>query len=162
LGAHCLILALDRPLTDAYWVNLNDPGYPFMALVEHTNLIPASDYGGRHLVDLGRGTQHDRLVELVETAGRHQHHPQAGALLALHDHGLRVPEDVSIVGFDDIPLLAEIASPPLTSVRQPLEEMMRIATAHLIDRLEGTRTGPPEHVTVAPELIVRSSTVALR
>jgi len=52
-GAHCMILALDRPLTSAYWVNVNDPGYPFMALVEHTNYQPAADYGGRHLVYLG-------------------------------------------------------------------------------------------------------------
>jgi len=52
-GAHCLVLALDRPLTSVYWLNVNDPGYPFMALVEHTNYMPASDYGGRHLVYLG-------------------------------------------------------------------------------------------------------------
>jgi protoporphyrinogen oxidase len=52
-GAHCTILALDRPLTTAYWLNVNDPGYPFMALVEHTNYRPADEYGGRHLVYLG-------------------------------------------------------------------------------------------------------------
>jgi protoporphyrinogen oxidase len=52
-GAHCLVLALDRPLTDVYWLNVNDPGYPFMALVEHTNYMPASEYDGRHLVYLG-------------------------------------------------------------------------------------------------------------
>ncbi|MGI8828875.1 MAG: NAD(P)/FAD-dependent oxidoreductase [Candidatus Limnocylindria bacterium] len=52
-GAHCVVLALDRPLTDVYWLNVNDPGYPFMALVEHTNYVPASDYGGRHIVYLG-------------------------------------------------------------------------------------------------------------
>ncbi len=52
-GAHCLVLALDRPLTRSYWMNVNDPGYPFMALVEHTNYLSASDYGGRHLVYLG-------------------------------------------------------------------------------------------------------------
>jgi protoporphyrinogen oxidase len=52
-GAHCLVLALDRPLTSAYWLNINDPGFPFMALVEHTNYLPASDYGGRHLIYLG-------------------------------------------------------------------------------------------------------------
>jgi protoporphyrinogen oxidase len=53
-GAHCLVLALDRPLTaEAYWLNVNDPGYPFMALVEHTNWLPASAYGDRHLVYLG-------------------------------------------------------------------------------------------------------------
>jgi protoporphyrinogen oxidase len=52
-GAHCLVLALDRPLTSAYWVNVTDPGFPFMALVEHTNYMPPADYGGRHLVYLG-------------------------------------------------------------------------------------------------------------
>jgi protoporphyrinogen oxidase len=52
-GAHCLIVALDRPLTSVYWLNVNDPGYPFMALVEHTNYRRAVEYGGRHLVYLG-------------------------------------------------------------------------------------------------------------
>jgi protoporphyrinogen oxidase len=53
LGAHCLILALDRPLTDAYWINLNDPGFPFLALVEHTNMRSPDEYAGQHLVYLG-------------------------------------------------------------------------------------------------------------
>lgn len=53
LGAHCVILTLDRPLTDVYWLNINDPGYPFLALVEHTNYMPPEDYGGRHLIYLG-------------------------------------------------------------------------------------------------------------
>jgi protoporphyrinogen oxidase len=52
-GAHCVILALDRPLTQTYWLNINDPGYPFMALVEHTNYMPLADYGGQHLIYLG-------------------------------------------------------------------------------------------------------------
>lgn len=52
-GAHCVVLALDRPLTSVYWLNVNDPGFPFMALVEHTNYMPVADYGGRHLVYLG-------------------------------------------------------------------------------------------------------------
>ena len=47
------MLALDRPLTRSYWMNVNDPGYPFMALVEHTNYMAPADYGGRHLVYLG-------------------------------------------------------------------------------------------------------------
>jgi protoporphyrinogen oxidase len=52
-GAHCLILALDRQVTDSYWLNINDPGYPFMVLVEHTNYMPPEDYGGRRLIYLG-------------------------------------------------------------------------------------------------------------
>ncbi|MGH2442136.1 MAG: NAD(P)/FAD-dependent oxidoreductase, partial [Chloroflexota bacterium] len=52
-GAHCLILLLNRQLTDVYWLNVNDPGYPFLALVEHTNYMPSEDYGGNHVVYLG-------------------------------------------------------------------------------------------------------------
>jgi len=53
-GAHCLILALDRPvLKDVYWLSIADAGYPFLAAVEHTNYIPAAEYGGRHLLYLG-------------------------------------------------------------------------------------------------------------
>jgi protoporphyrinogen oxidase len=52
-GAQCLILALDRALTDIYWLSINDLEFPFMALVEHTNYMPTEDYGGRHLIYLG-------------------------------------------------------------------------------------------------------------
>ncbi len=52
-AAHCLVLELDRQLQPAYWVSVTDPGYPFLALVEHTNWLPTEDYGGRHLVYLG-------------------------------------------------------------------------------------------------------------
>lgn len=52
-GAMCLILELDRPLTGAYWINLNDQGFPFQPVVEHTNLMPASDYRGNNVVYFG-------------------------------------------------------------------------------------------------------------
>jgi protoporphyrinogen oxidase len=59
LGAHCLILALDRPLTDVYWIGVNEPEMPFLAVVEHTNMVSPDDYGGRHLVYLGNYRAHD-------------------------------------------------------------------------------------------------------
>ena len=52
-GAQCLILALSSPLTDSYWMNVNQRGFPFIVLVEHTNYMSPDDYGGRHLVYLG-------------------------------------------------------------------------------------------------------------
>jgi protoporphyrinogen oxidase len=52
-GAQCLILALDRQMTDSYWINPCDPGYPFTSLVEHTNYRPPSEYSGRRLLYLG-------------------------------------------------------------------------------------------------------------
>jgi protoporphyrinogen oxidase len=54
LGAHIVMLSLDRPFMEpVYWLNINDPGYPFLVAVEHTNYMPASDYGGRRLMYLG-------------------------------------------------------------------------------------------------------------
>jgi Protoporphyrinogen oxidase len=66
-GAHCLILAIDRQLTDSYWINVCDQGYPFTCMVEHTNLRPAAEYGGRHLIYLGNyRAMDDRLFQMTK------------------------------------------------------------------------------------------------
>ena len=81
-----------------------------------------------------------------------------GAIRALREAGLRVPEDVSVVGFDDIQSAA-YQNPPLTTVRQPLREMGRIAAETLLRRIR--RPASDSHgaeITVAPKLIVRETT----
>lgn len=80
-----------------------------------------------------------------------------GAYSGARDLGLHIPEDVSIVGVDDI-MLTEIAQPPLTTIRQPIQQIAELATKRLIGRLEETVTKPQEHIVLAPRLIVRSST----
>lgn len=52
-GAHCVVLSLKKKFFDTYWLNVNDPGYPFLAVVEHTNFMPPSDYAGQNLVYMG-------------------------------------------------------------------------------------------------------------
>jgi protoporphyrinogen oxidase len=54
LANRCLVLELDRSLSDTYWLNVNDPTFPFVGVIEHTNFEPASSYGGRHIVYLSR------------------------------------------------------------------------------------------------------------
>jgi len=83
-----------------------------------------------------------------------------GAMRAFQEAGLRVPEDISIVGFDDISI-ASFSIPPLTTVRQPLEEMGRIAAQTLLDRI-GDRAPYVEEIAVKPKLIVRRSTAPPR
>ena len=78
-----------------------------------------------------------------------------GAMTALREAGLNVPEDVSIMGFDDIEF-ASIAYPALTTVRQPLQEMGATAAEILIRKLANDKS--VEHIRVRPELICRSST----
>lgn len=72
-------------------------------------------------------------------------------------HGIRVPEDLSVVGFDDVHL-ASLARISLTTVRQPLDEIATEAVELVLARLDGSLEGPPRHVRVSPSLVVRSST----
>ena len=80
-----------------------------------------------------------------------------GAIRALEESGLRVPQDVSVMGFDDI-YAAEFHNPALTTIRQPLYEMGRLAAQTVLDGLKNPGNAIPEVLNVEPELIVRNST----
>lgn len=80
-----------------------------------------------------------------------------GAVRALRDAGLRVPEDVSVIGFDDIQAAAYL-TPRLTTVRQPLRRMGEIAAEQLLARISNGRRNGIEQIFVDPELIMREST----
>src|ERR1700720_2098462 len=79
-----------------------------------------------------------------------------GAIWAFQEAGLRVPDDVSVVGFDDIPSAA-FNSPGLTTVRQPLQRMGQIAAKTVIDQIEGNEEYIAE-IAIEPEFVVRAST----
>jgi LacI family transcriptional regulator len=80
-----------------------------------------------------------------------------GAIRALHEVGLRVPEDVSVIGFDDI-VGAQFHVPSLTTIRQPLAMMGRLAASILLDRIASPENQYAPTITVQPKLIVREST----
>ena len=80
----------------------------------------------------------------------------AGVAFEAQERGLKIPGDVSLVGFDDTPIASQLW-PPLTTVRQPIAEMSSAATRHLIRRIQGQEEGPAE----APfkcEVVLRQST----
>jgi LacI family transcriptional regulator len=82
------------------------------------------------------------------------------AIRSLRRLGLRVPEDVSVVGYSDL-LLASCVDPPLTTVAQPFQEMGRSAVRHLLAYLEGEREAPaaePIPDFLPTHLVVREST----
>lgn len=81
-----------------------------------------------------------------------------GMIRALEDAKIRVPADVSIIGFDDIEAAA-FTIPRLTTVRQPLSEMGRIAAQCVLQRIQGVEECRQE-ITVEPDLVVRESTAA--
>ena len=121
------------------------------------DVIPA----GAHLDD---GYQAARSYFAAHSA---EHRPTAvtcfndliaiGVCRALAEIGLRVPEDVSVIGYDDIPLLAYLPV-PLTTVRVPTVEMGRVAAELLLRHVEEGASAATERVTLDAELVVRRST----
>ncbi len=82
-------------------------------------------------------------------------HMAIAAIDALRDKGLRVPEDMSVVGFDGIPQAGQV-HPPLTTVSQPLAKMGRVATQMLLDQLADPGK-PARRIELPTELIIRGS-----
>jgi len=84
-----------------------------------------------------------------------------GAIRAFREAGLRIPEDVSVVGFDDVQSAA-YQNPALTTVRQPLHQMGMLAAAQVLEQIGSPRLAAVQQIVVSPELIVRESTRTLR
>ncbi|SCL13619.1 transcriptional regulator, LacI family [Micromonospora nigra] len=121
--------------------------------------VVTGDWSPRAGYEIGQRLAARRDVTAVFCANDHQ---ALGLLRALHQYGVRVPEDVSVVGFDDIPE-SEYLTPPLTTVRQDFDEVGRRCVAALLELLDDgvgpTRTG---HPLVDPLLVVRDSSAARR
>ena len=80
-----------------------------------------------------------------------------GAIMAIKDAGLSVPEDIAVMGFDDIDMAA-YAIPPLTTIRQPQFELGQWAMQMLLDLLNGEK---PENQIVPGNLVIRQTTAGL-
>jgi LacI family transcriptional regulator len=108
--------------------------------------------GGRAAAEdlLRRGKRFTALVAFNDISA-------LGAMTALREAGQKVPEDVSVIGFDDIEF-ASLAYPPLTTIRQPMQEMGATAAEVLLRKLVNDES--VQNIRVRPELIVRSSTCA--
>jgi LacI family transcriptional regulator len=79
-----------------------------------------------------------------------------GAMNAFRDAGRRVPEEISVVGFDDVQA-ATIVHPALTTIHQPLTQMGMMAASEILARIENPRL-EPRQILIEPGLIVRQST----
>lgn len=118
----------------------------------------SGDWSARSGYDAGQ-----MLARIPEVTGIFAANDQMalGVLRALHETGRRVPDDVSVMGFDDIPEAAYL-TPPLTTVRQDFDEVGRRALQLLLDQLvsDADATPAPVSVTVPASLVVRASTGA--
>ncbi|WP_420000630.1 LacI family DNA-binding transcriptional regulator [Streptomyces boninensis] len=145
-------LLCSRARLDGYRAALDAAGVPADdALVVPGDFYHASGFAGAEL-----------LLDLAEPpTGIFAASDQMalGAIEALRRRGLRVPEDMSIVGFDDLPEV-RWSAPPLTTVRQPLADMGKLAARSVLDLAREIQPASPR-VELATELVVRASTAAL-
>ncbi|MFC0848193.1 LacI family DNA-binding transcriptional regulator [Streptomyces noboritoensis] len=138
-----------RRRLDGYRAALAEAGLPAAP-----HLISPADFteegGRRAMADLlGRAPEVDAVFAASDVMA-------SGARQVLRERGRRVPEDVSLVGFDDS-AIARHMEPPLTSVRQPIEEMGRAMTELLLAQIAAGEPSRPRLV-LPTELVVRSST----
>jgi DNA-binding LacI/PurR family transcriptional regulator len=112
------------------------------------------DWSARSGFEHGKLLARDPKVTAIFAANDHM---ATGVLRALREAGRRVPQDVSVVGFDDVPE-APYLWPPLSTVRQNFTEVGRLSFQLLLDRIDG-RTSPAHHL-IEPELVIRESTSA--
>lgn len=143
---------------EGYRTTMEETGLPF-----DKNLIwegPVSNYGDTGMVQLGRQGAHTLLSEATRPTAVIALNDMValGIYAGARDLGLKIPEDLSVTGFDDI-TLAEVAEPPLTTIQQPAEEIARHAVDRLVHRLREGSELEPEHVTLSPKLLVRASTM---
>lgn len=117
--------------------------------------LPTLDAGGVLATALLDADEH-----LPTAVFAHNDSIAIGALAAFRERGIRCPEDISVVGYNDVPL-TDHTRPPLTTIRLPGYELGRLAAELLVTRMEGSAS-KSDKVMLAPELVVRESTAAPR
>jgi DNA-binding LacI/PurR family transcriptional regulator len=129
-----------------------------LAVLREAGLAPTFSAEGDWSARSGHAAARQLLDAGVPFSGLFASNDQMalGAMRALHASGLRVPEDVSVVGFDDLPESAYF-EPPLTTVHQDFASLGRESAAYLNDLIDGGPTPQMQHV-LEPELVVRHST----
>jgi DNA-binding LacI/PurR family transcriptional regulator len=164
--------------------HLYDLGHRKIAFVKGPNIIPDTEYRWRSILEVARQldikVQADHCLQLEADSWSPGvgYEPMRdllartrdftaifcfndisaiGVIRAIYDAGLGVPDDISVIGFDDI-MSAAFHKPSLTTVRQPLREMGRQGAQILLEMISSPDMQFPEEIVMQPELIVREST----
>jgi DNA-binding LacI/PurR family transcriptional regulator len=120
------------------------------ALIRYGNFyVPEAIQEGRALLDCDPASRPTAVFALNDLMA-------LGVYLAARDLRLHIPDDLSVIGFDDTPT-AKWANPPLTTIRQPLSQMA-VTAARLVLRLAAGEQPAETRIELATELVVRSST----
>jgi len=147
-GPHYALSAQAR--MDGYQCFVHEAGLEYMEYRPGNRELCSEDegyYDMRHLLD-----EHERPTAVIDSNDR----MAIGAIHAIQEYTLSVPNDISVVGADDIEV-SKYINPPLTTVRQPLEEMARIGVELLLQLIQNANHDRM-HISLKPTLIVRAST----
>lgn len=141
-----------------------DRGFGFRDTAKRFGMeaMPLDDAAESPVVEEGRRLMSRLLVEQAEHPSAvfaHNDLMAVGAIEALEEVGLRCPEDVSIIGYNDAPLTSHI-SPPLSTIRLPSAEIGRFAGQLALDLIDNP-DHPATHIVLQPTLVPRASTMAL-
>ncbi|HTD55932.1 MAG TPA: LacI family DNA-binding transcriptional regulator [Silvibacterium sp.] len=164
--------------------HLYEMGHRRIAFVKGPEIIPDTEYRWRAILQMARKLSIEVVPELCIQLAADSWSPQVGyepmsellrrtrdftaifcfndisaigVIRAIHDAGLRVPHDISVIGFDDI-ISAAYQKPSITTVRQPLREMGSEGARVLLDLIADPGKEAPAEIVIQPELIVREST----
>jgi LacI family repressor for deo operon, udp, cdd, tsx, nupC, and nupG len=164
--------------------HLYELGHRRIAFVKGPEIIPDTEYRWRAILQMARKLSIEVQPELCIQLAADSWSPQVGyepmsellartrdftaifcfndisamgVIRAIHDAGLRVPQEVSVVGFDDI-ISAAYQKPSITTVRQPLRDMGSEGARVLLDLIANPSKEAPAEIVIQPELIVREST----
>jgi len=182
-------LVLDHTLAaELALSHLRELGHTRIAMMKGPEIIPDSEYRWSAILDASKRFGIETGPELLMNLPAYNGSPESGylpvqkllsrtrdftaifcfndiaaigAMRALKDAGIGVPEDVSVIGFDDI-LGASYHTPSITTVRQPLEEMGRAGARILLERIARPADDFEPELTFQPQLIVRESTAPAR
>lgn len=119
----------------------------------------ANNFGDGAAFELGRQGAHELLSRSAPPSSIITINDMyaLGVYAGARDLGMMIPGDISVTGVDDI-LFTEIVEPPLTTVKQPLQDITRLAVERLLGRLQNSCTEPLGHRILSPQLVVRGST----
>ena len=151
----CVVLELDRSLSETYWLNVNDTAFPFVAVVEHTNLEPASGYAGRHIVYLSRyapeadpfyAMDDDAAIAFALSHLRRMFPDLADTnVLAAHLWRARYAQPVSVRGYRHL----------LPSTETPLANLLLASMAQIYPQDRGTNYAVQQGRAAARQLVAQ-------
>jgi LacI family transcriptional regulator len=146
----------------ADWKSVSDRTEGYMQALASASIAQNPDlivHGTSWLHRSGYGAMKELLARGAPLTAVFAHNDRIakGAISAIHEAGLKVPEDISIVGYDDIPE-AEFSDPPLTTIRQPMREVGKAAARLLVEMVENSDARPTQ-ILYETELVIRSSCI---